>query len=128
MAARITLGISALLLLIAVWLCYAFRARYILFGEKAIGTVMALNDDGSTFSPVVSYTTASGAARQYEGLGSSDAAYYVGERVAMRYFEADPTAARISSSFHELWLPALVVGIVGAIFGLVGMIMRRVEG
>jgi len=127
MVERILFGVAALLFAFALWLGIAFGARYMLFGEKAVGTVVELIDDGSTIGPVVEFATRNGEIRRYHGLGSSESDYYLGERVAIRYFDDDPAAARISSSFHELWLPALAVGIFAAIFAAVAALVRRME-
>lgn len=127
LAARILMGIGALSLALALWLTLGVTAHYLISGEKAVGVVVDMVGGGSSYEPVVDFTTASGETRRYTGLGSGEPAYRPGEGVAIRYFPDNPKKVIISSSFHEMWLGNIIAGGLGVIFGGIGLLIRRSE-
>jgi hypothetical protein len=93
--------------------------------DKADGTVVALigerDSDGDTmYYPRVRFITRSGNPVEFTGsVGSSPAAFDVGEPVAVLYDPAEPEEARIDS-FFQLWFAALVLGGIGLVFAAIG--------
>jgi hypothetical protein len=93
--------------------------------DKADGSVIALigerDSDGDTmYYPRVRYVTRSGNPVEFTGsVGSSPAAFDVGEPVAVLYDPAEPEGARIDS-FFQLWFAALILGGIGLVFAAIG--------
>jgi hypothetical protein len=122
---RFVLGFGVLVLVLAGMMAGVTGGRFMINGEKARGIVVALEDDGESFYPIVEFVTHAGEPRRHKGLGASEAAYRVGQYVAIRYIADDPNAAAISSSFQELWLGATVVGVFGAVLTGIGLLLGR---
>lgn len=119
--------IAVLLLGLAAWLTFGVSARYLASGEKTVGYVVEVIDDGSSYTPLIQYNTTSGETRYYHGLGSGSPAYRLGESVAVRYLPDQPWNAVISSSFHEMWLAPVLAGGIGALFCGFALLVRRAE-
>jgi hypothetical protein len=122
---RFVLGFGVLVLLLAGMMAGVTGGRFMISGEKARGIVVALEDDGASFYPIVEFATQAGELRRHKGLGAGEPEYRVGQYVAIRYIADDPNAAVISSSFQEMWLGATVVGVFGAILAGVGLLLAR---
>jgi hypothetical protein len=99
--------------------------RDIAAGVSADGRVIDLiaerGSDGDTmYYPRVRFMTAAGEPVEFTGsVGSSPAAFDVGEAVVVLYDPADPGGARIDS-FFQLWFGPLILGFLGLIFATVG--------
>ena len=66
------------------------------------------------------FVTPAGEAVEFTGsVGSSPAAFEVGEAVAVLYDPADPQDARIDS-FFQLWFGPLILGFLGLVFTAIG--------
>jgi hypothetical protein len=93
--------------------------------DTAAGTVIDLigerDSDGDTiYYPRVRYVTRSGNSVEFTGsVGSSPAAFDVGEPVVVLYDPAQPEEGRIDS-FFQLWFAALILGVIGLVFAAIG--------
>jgi Protein of unknown function (DUF3592) len=79
------------------------------------------SDDSSyTYYPRVRFATETGQPYEFTGdVGSSPAAFDVGEGVRVLFDPADPSSARIDS-FMQLWFASMILGGMGLIFSIVG--------
>lgn len=78
------------------------------------------SNSGGAYSPIVKYKTATGEEHTFHSnVGSSPPSYHVGEAVNVLYDPANPAAARIHG-FFSLWLVAIISGILGCVFSLIG--------
>lgn len=79
------------------------------------------SDDSSyTYYPRVRFQTEGGQAYEFTGdVGSSPAAFDVGEEVRVLFDPADPSGARIDS-FMQLWFVSVILGGLGLVFSIVG--------
>ena len=99
--------------------------RDIAAGVSADGRVIDLiaerdSDGDDMYYPRVRFVTAAGEPVEFTGsVGSSPAAFDIGEAVAVLYDPADPGDARIDS-FFQLWFGPLILGFLGFIFTTVG--------
>ncbi len=97
-------------------------------GERAPGVVTGFassysSDGGTTYKPVVRFTTQAGEEREFtSSVGSSPAAYDRGEEVEVIYDPWTPEKAMIDS-FTERHLFPLVFGGLGALFAVIGFAM-----
>lgn len=94
-------------------------------GVRSVGTVVGHEqdaDDGSVFSPVVTFVDAAGHTRRFTAdLRVSWRVHPVGEEVPVRYPPGRPYAARLGSTTHD----ALTVGVplgAGALFAVFGLL------
>jgi len=105
--------------------------RDIATAATADGVVVDLigsrDSDGDTlYYPQVRFVTGAGAPVEFTGsVGSSPAAFDVGEHVTVFYDPADPSDVRIDS-FLQLWFGPLILGIFGTVFTLVGGVVTVV--
>lgn len=73
--------------------------------------------------PIVAFQDASGQRVEFQSSsGSNPASYSVGKIVSVLYRAGEPQSARING-FFSLWGAALIVGILGGVFSLVGVSM-----
>ncbi len=99
-------------------------------GVTTTGVVVSLephsDEDGETYSPVVSFT-AQGKSYTFESSTSSDPpAYRVGEEVSLRYDPANPQRADIDSFVTSPWLYGIVLAVLGiATLVLNGVFLHR---
>lgn len=89
------------------------------------GTVIELvrsrSSDSVTYKPVVRFMTRDGSLIEFmSSSGSNPPSYYEGERVEVLYQEFSPQQAKING-FFSLWGLSLILGILGAVFALVGL-------
>lgn len=104
------IGGGALGVLIAVFLYFRAR-RFVREAVSTEGTVVGLiersGEDGTTFSPVVQFTTQAGQPASFtERVGRNPPKYQPGDVVKVKYRPEEPEKARIPS-FMGLWyLPA----------------------
>jgi hypothetical protein len=89
--------------------------RFLLVGEKARGIVVTVDaDDEGMLRPTVEFATSAGEVRVHKGRSSTED-YRVGRLVAIRYVESSRKASIISSSYDEMWRPAVNI-LVGGFF------------
>jgi hypothetical protein len=94
-------------------------------GAHADGIVIDLiaerdSDGDDVYYPRVRFLTPASEPMEFTGsVGSSPAAFDVGEAVAVLYNPTDPRDARIDS-FFQLWFGPLVMGFLGLVFTAVG--------
>jgi len=100
---------------------------------KAQGVVIDLvrsrSSDSTTYAPTVRFTTAQGVMIEFtSGTSSNPPSYSRGEQVNVLYLESDPDDAKIDS-FFSVWGAAVIVGVIGLVFFLVGLgiIMRGIR-
>lgn len=116
-------ALGGLLLLGAVLLAIHTR-QFVARAHTVPGTVVDLvekrDSDGSTYSPVVRFTTPHGREITYtESFSGYPAPYDVGEPVEVLYSAEKPDQGRIKG-FMSLWLGPLVLGGIGSVFTLIG--------
>jgi len=92
--------------------------------ETAQGTVVELirsrSSDSISYYPVVQFTARNGRAIEFQSsTGSNPPPYNWGEQVTVFYEPANPEGAMING-FFSLWGAALIIGVLGSVFGLVG--------
>ncbi len=94
-------------------------------GVSADGVVIDLiaerdSDGDNVYYPRVRFLTPAGEPVEFTGsVGSSPAAFDVGEPVAVLYNPSAPRDARIDS-FFQLWFAPLILGFLGLVFTAVG--------
>lgn len=98
--------------------------------ERAEGEVIQLvrqrSSDSVTYAPVISFIAGNGLVYEFKSsLSSNPPAYEPGDRVAVLYNPERPLDARLDG-FFSLWGGALVLGILGAVFGAGGAGMLAV--
>jgi hypothetical protein len=96
----------------------------VLAGERVPATVVdySRNRKGGG-TPIVEFSTKSGARVRFEGTASSTPPEYeVGEAIHVRYLESHPGLAVIDS-FLEMWVLAVVCGPLGIVGVVVGISM-----
>jgi hypothetical protein len=88
--------------------------------KRAEGVVVDLDWRSGSASPVVEWKDPKGGVHRISGgVSSKPPAYSKGEKVDVRYDAANPDHARIDG-FLENWFVAMILGILGAVFGGVG--------
>ncbi len=107
------------------WLLYSDAREFVATSTATEGTVVELvrsrSSDSTTYAPQVTFTDAQGRAHAFTSRTSSNPpAYHVGETVRVLYRSGSPEQARIDG-FFSLWGGALIVGILGSVFALVGL-------
>lgn len=116
------IGLAALM---GAWMLYSNARQFVATAVTAEGTVVELvrsrSSDSTTYAPRVTFTDAQGRAHAFTSRTSSNPpAYHVGETVRVLYRAESPQQARIDG-FFSLWGGALIVGILGSVFALVGL-------
>jgi hypothetical protein len=116
-------GIGGMLLVIALLLWNTTR-DFLANARVTRGAVVELREnrdsDGTTYTPVVRFSTAAGKEITYvESFSTSPAPYDVGEAVEVLYLAADPNKARIKG-WTSLWLGVAICGGIGLIFTAIG--------
>jgi hypothetical protein len=121
---KILLGIGAILLAIAAFL--ALREQSFLSrAESVTGSVTdfsmsSSSDSGTSYCPVIEFTTKGGQdVRYYANVCSSPPAYDIGDQVKVIYDPQNPRQVQIENIWIE-YLGALIVGGVGLPFFLLG--------
>lgn len=85
--------------------------------------VYSRSSDSRSYYPVVEFNDANGQLIEFQSSsGSNPASYSVGEQVSVLYTAGEPESARING-FFSLWGGALILGILGGVFFLVGALM-----
>ena len=117
---------------------YAGRsmARLEMAGERAPGTVLQLvqrlsggRRGGTTYHPVVRFTTASGASVQFEdGVGESQSPYRVGDNVQVLYLADAAGSSAIIDRGIGNWVMPFGFGIAGAALIVLGLRQRASAG
>lgn len=119
--------VIGLALLTGAFFLYQNKKAFLEKADTAQGTVIELlqsrSDNSTTYKPLVSFKTKEG--RQIEftsSVSSNPPGYDEGETVEVLYDPADPKDANING-FASLWLGPLILGILGAVFSLVGFLI-----
>ncbi|HEC12850.1 MAG TPA: DUF3592 domain-containing protein [Acidiferrobacteraceae bacterium] len=87
---------------------------------SVVELVRSRSSDSTTYAPVVQFKTESGALVEFTSSTSSNPpGYSKGESVEVFYLPSNPQKAKINGLF-SLWGAALIVGILGGVFFLVG--------
>lgn len=81
---------------------------------------------GPSYCPVVRFTTAGEKTVEFTGLGAGEPDYEVGDEVTVLYLPDRPEKGKIAS-FQELWLGPVVLVIMGALFGGIGLLMAKLK-
>lgn len=88
-----------------------------------IDLVYSRSGDSSSYYPVVQFEDVSGQLIEFQSSsGRNPAPYSRGEHVSVFYLPGEPESARING-FFSLWGGALIMGILGGAFFLVGSLM-----
>ncbi|MCA1630678.1 MAG: DUF3592 domain-containing protein [Acidobacteria bacterium] len=119
-------GVGALLLLIAVFVLTRTR-RFVAESLRAQGQVVGFEesagDGGTTYAPVVTFTSQSGDDVQFtDSIYSRPRGYDVGQQVEVLYHYRDHSRARLASPFRLYFVPGLL-GFIGLVFTSVGVIV-----
>ncbi len=111
------------------WVFYNSTKIFLKTAQTADGVVIDViskrssDSDGHTsysYYPIVRYKAPSGESLQFESnYGSNPPSYNKGENVEVLFDPGDFKNARINS-FLALWLGAIICGIIGTIFSLIG--------
>jgi hypothetical protein len=128
------------IVLMAGAVCVAFGLIFlvvrILFVRRAVttqGTVTDLeshhdSEDGTTYTPVVSFVTADGQPIQFRShVSSNPPSHQVGEMVPVKYLADKPQKAKMGTAPSLWWAPGLVL-LVGAGLLIWGFLFQRDDG
>jgi hypothetical protein len=129
----IGLGITGLILVTACVYYTVNTLRFLSSAELATGTVTDLvRGDRGGLAPVFQWTD--GAGRTYKktyNKAASPPAFNKGQSVPIYYLANQPHAARMGG-FWELWLPSIVLALMGLVFltasGLVWIYRKQIYG
>ena len=81
------------------------------------------SSDSITYAPVVEFQTKNGSRIEFiSSTSSNPPSYSRGETVEVLYNESSPEKARING-FFSLWGGALIVGLIGLVFFLIGFLI-----
>ncbi|KPQ01905.1 DUF3592 domain-containing protein [Marinobacter sp. HL-58] len=114
-------------LLVGAFLWYQSTVTFLDDALEVPGVVTDLvysrSSDSSSYYPVVRFEDDAGQVIEFQSSsGSNPASYSRGERVSVLYLPGEPESARIDG-FFSLWGGALILGIIGGSFFLVGTLM-----
>ncbi|MDK8466002.1 DUF3592 domain-containing protein [Marinobacter sp. SS13-12] len=114
-------------LLVGAFLWYQSTVTFLDEALEVPGVVTDLvysrSGDTSSYYPVVQFEDVSGQLTEFQSSsGSNPASYSRGEHVSVFYLPGEPESARING-FFSLWGGALIMGILGGAFFLVGSLM-----
>lgn len=114
-------------LLVGAFLWYQSKVTFLDDALEVPGVVTDLvysrSSDSSSYYPVARFEGDTGQVMEFQSSsGSNPAAYSRGERVSVFYLAGEPESARIDG-FFSLWGGALILGIIGGAFFLVGTLM-----
>jgi hypothetical protein len=88
--------------------------------EKRSSGTGSKRQSSTVYFPEIRFTTDNGIPVVFRGSsGGSSPTHHVGQRVEVLYDPAAPHDASLSGWFH-LWGPAVIVGVMGAVFLLLG--------
>ena len=113
------------------FVAFARTRTFLATAYTTTGVVLALeayqDSDGDTlYRPVLRFRTHEGEETEFRtNVGSSSDRFEVGQRLDVLYNPEEPSDARIQS-FMQLWLPTLILGVLGGVFVLVGGIFTAV--
>ncbi|MDX1459213.1 MAG: DUF3592 domain-containing protein [Marinobacter sp.] len=111
-------------MLVGAFMLYSNTASFLDQAVSAKGEVVELirsrSSDSVSYYPVVVFEDSYGREVEFQSnTGSNPPSYSRGETVSVLYEESNPEGARING-FFSLWGAALIVGILGLVFGGVG--------
>ncbi len=112
------------------YFAWKHQSSFLATAVKAEGTVVSMDRESSrdsngntsyTYYPQISFTTADNQSIEFRGsTGSNPPSYQTGDKVEVLYDPKTPTSASINS-FTSLWLGPIILGVLGAVFSLVGV-------
>lgn len=119
-------GVGATLLLIAAFVMFSVR-RFVREALRAQGEVIDLvghrgGKGGTTYAPVIVFTTQTGRHQFTDPVRTNPPGYSVGDRVEVLYHWQDHGRARVNSTFRLYFVPGLL-GFLGLIFSTVGVVL-----
>lgn len=98
----------------------SFLERAVSAQGEVVQLVRSRSSDSTSYYPVVVFRDASGRSVEFQSnTGSNPPSYSRGEKVQVLYETSDPHGARIDG-FFSLWGGALILGILGGAFALIG--------
>ncbi|MBK1873621.1 DUF3592 domain-containing protein [Marinobacter sp. 1-3A] len=111
-------------MLVGAFALYNNTTSFLERSETAQGTVVELirsrSSDSTSYFPVVQFRAAGGRDIEFQSnSGSNPPSYTRGEQVTVFYEPANPEGAMIDG-FFSLWGAPLIIGGMGAVFGLIG--------
>lgn len=114
-------------LLVGAFLWYQNTVSFLDEALEAPGVVTDLvysrSSDSSSYYPVARFEDDTGQMIEFQSSsGSNPASYSRGEKVSVFYLPGEPESARIDG-FFSLWGGALILGIIGGAFFMVGILM-----
>ena len=117
-------GLIGLGMLVGAFFLFTNTQDFLKTAVTADGTVIELvssrSSDSVTYAPVVEFQTNDGSRIEFMSSSSSNPpSYSRGETVEVLYQASSPEKARING-FFSLWGAALIVGIIGLVFFLIG--------
>ena len=87
---------------------------------RVVNFLQSYSDHGVTYAPVVHFVNRNNKIIVFvSSTAANPPAYAKGEKVEVLYFPAKPQDARINS-FFSLWGGSVILGVMGAIFFLIG--------
>jgi hypothetical protein len=116
---------AAVLLGLAIFFFVRTR-RFLARAIDTHGTVVELvasrsSEGGTTYKPVVQFTTPEGGTFQFtDSMSSNPPGFDVGEAAPVKYDPKNPQRARIGTGFR-LWFLVALFGGLGLIFAVVGL-------
>ncbi len=120
-------GGIGLAMLVGAYFLFTGTQNFLKTAVSAQGTVVELHrsrsSDSDTYAPVVEFQASDGSTVEFTSSTSSNPpSYSRGETVEVLYQEASPNDAKIKG-FFSLWGAALIVGIMGLVFFLIGFLI-----
>ncbi|HYF64725.1 MAG TPA: DUF3592 domain-containing protein [Herpetosiphonaceae bacterium] len=124
--AALVVSLSCLVLLVLAAVFAYPSVRLLREADRASGNVVSLASSGSSSSrtrrAVVEYAVGDDIYTVTSSVSSSPPAFAVGEKVTVLYDPADPADGTIES-FLELWFVPMLLGILGAVDGVVMLVL-----
>ncbi len=117
-------SIAGLGMLVGSFFLYQGTSEFLSDAIKVDGVVVDLvrsrSSDSTTYAPKIRFKTETGTMIEFtSSSGSNPPSYSRGEQVKIFYSSKNPDKAKVDS-FFSLWGGAVIVGILGSTFSLVG--------
>ena len=119
--------------LAVVWAVLAYRSERRFLGKAltAMGTVQGLRperiDRTTVYFPLITFTTAAGAAVTAESKSSHSGAYRIGQKISVLYDPANPNDLEINAAWSRWFFVAVAVFFALVLFGVaaVGLLVNH---
>ena len=126
-AIKYIFGLIGLGMLVGAFFLFTNTQNFLKTATTSNGTVIDLqqsrSSDSITYAPVVEFQTKDGSRIEFiSSTSSNPPSYSRGETVEVLYNESSPEKARING-FFSLWGGALIVGLIGLVFFLIGFLI-----